>query len=282
MRDEEDQARREEGGAQAGAGAGGHGPGGEADRIQDPQEAEIQERPAGRAGGIDRRALLRGCFPFFAPGERTLSGILFDRIRRGEGTRRYVLIHGNESTAREVLLEHIDRRSGIAHLVRGRTRNVLIDRWWIDPNRMFSREGAAVSLARWNYAYPARVLDYLDRERPKMVRALFPPAGGLMVALHNNSEGYSVRDEVAISDETSVKRAESPHNFFLTTNPKDYALLAAGPYNAVLQHRAPKVDDGSLSRLAARTGVRYVNLEVALGQKQTQARMLEWMEGALP
>jgi hypothetical protein len=54
--------------------------------------------------------------------------------------------------------------------------------------------------------------------------------------------------------------------------------LAESPYNALLQRRAPPQDDGSLSRLAARLGIRYINLEVALGKYRKQAEMLAWLD----
>ena len=109
------------------------------------------------------------------------------------------------------------------------------------------------------------------------MHALLPPRGGLLVALHNNSEGYSVKDEVPISEETSLRQPDDPHAFFLCTDARDFAVLKSSPYNVVLQH-APKDDDGSLSRLAAARGVRYVNLEVALGSADRQREMLRWME----
>ena len=45
--------------------------------------------------------------------------------------------------------------------------------------------------------------------------------------------------------------------------------------------RAPKTDDGSLSRLCAREGARYVNIEAGLGQEAKQKAMLAWVEQAL-
>ena len=59
------------------------------------------------------------------------------------------------------------------------------------------------------------------------------------------------------------------------------AMLATSPYNVVFQHKLPKEDDGSLSRLAARRGVRYINLEVTLGQREKQMEMLDWLENHL-
>jgi hypothetical protein len=274
----EDPVGRQENRAEAGPRAGGRRTRGAPDRAEDPQEAQTQEGLRNRARELNRRQFAIGCFPFFWPPVRFLSGIPFRRIRNGQSARRYLVIHGNEETARAVLAEHMKTHSGIAHLVHGHTRQVLIEAWQIDPNRMFSRQGAALSFARSNWSYPPRLLDYLDRERPKLLEAILPPAGGLMIALHNNSEGYSMLDEIAASDAVSRKPHEKPRNFFLATDPADYAVLAGSPYNAVMQNRGAGSDDGSLSRLAARLKVRYVNLEVALGEREKQVEMLAWLE----
>ena len=50
----------------------------------------------------------------------------------------------------------------------------------------------------------------------------------------------------------------------------------------MLQQKPATEDDGSLSRLAAARGVRYVNLETQMGQAERQKEMLEWLEWVLP
>jgi hypothetical protein len=123
-----------------------------------------------------------------------------------------------------------------------------------------------------------RALGALDRDREHLVRALTPPPGGLLVALHNNSEGYSVTDEVPISDQTSLRQPAQVHAFFLCTDPADFEVLKTSPYNVVLQQHPSTRDDGSFSRLAAMRGIRYVNLEVHLGDFERQREMLDWLE----
>jgi hypothetical protein len=203
-------------------------------------------------------------------------------LRYGRSKRRYVVIHGNEETARQVLTAHMRAHPGIAYLIEGQTRNVAIEGGEIDPNRMFSRVGAEASLRRLNPDWEAervgRALAVLDRGRNDVVKALLAPRGGLTVALHNNSQGYSVRDEAPISDATSIREPGNPRAFFLCTDEGDFRRLAISPYNAVLQKKAPPQDDGSLSRLAAARGARYINLEVALGQSGRQKEMLDWLE----
>lgn len=102
------------------------------------------------------------------------------------------------------------------------------------------------------------------------------------MALHNNSESYSVLDEIPISDAVSIREPKNPHAFFLVTDPADFKILSQSAYNVVLQQKAPPEDDGSLSRLAALRGIRYVNLEVAHGNSSRQAEMLNWLEWVLP
>ncbi len=220
------------------------------------------------------------------PGFGPPPAIPFQTIRNGRSKRRYVWIHGNERTARAVLLDHIKRHEGTANLVRSTARNIKLLDGVIDPNRLFSREGAEANLRKlnpqWTPGKIAEALDRLDRVREATVRALLPPKDGLLIALHNNSEAYSVRDEVAIADRVSLRDERHPHEFFLCTGESDFETLKTAPYNAVLQNRVPKEDDGSLSRLAALRGVRYVNLEVALGNAQKQREMLDWAELRLP
>jgi hypothetical protein len=229
-----------------------------------------------------------GWFPFFwrRPRSVRLAGAEFRVVRRGRSPNRYLHIHGNEETARRVLDDRLVSTPGTYFLIRNNVRNVPVRGGQLDPNRMFSRTGAEANLKRlnpkWSPAEIARTLGDLDRGRNKLLHALLPPPGGRLVALHNNSAGYSVRDEVEISDRTSLRQPDDPHAFFLCTSPDDYAILAASPYNVVLQQHGPKDDDGSLSRLAARRGVRYINLEVGLGNFARQKEMLDWLERRLP
>jgi hypothetical protein len=241
----------------------------------------VSSRPPSR-----RDLLAAAWFPFFRPRHIALGGARFRILRNGRSPRRYLVIHGNEETARAVLERHMRNHDGIAYIVEGHTRNVLVEGLVLDPNRMFSRAGAEASLRRLNAgvgeAALSRALNRLERGRERLVRALTPPRAGLCFALHNNSEGYSVESEIPISDRTSIREPRNPHAFFLCTDAGDFERLATSPYNVVLQQKAPSSDDGSLSRLAAKRGFRYVNLEVALGQTDRQREMVAWLEWNLP
>jgi len=222
-----------------------------------------------------------GWFPLFRPKHIALDGARFRIIRRGSSRRHYLVIHGNEETARQVLEMFMEAHHGIAFVIETHTRNVQINSVELDPNRMFSRAGAESNLKMLNPGWTPEQLEsalaLLDQRRKRLLKAFLPPPQGLLVALHNNSPAYSVNDEVPISDSVSLSEPQNPHAFFLCTDPMDFAVLAKSPYNVVLQHNKPQEDDGSLSRLAAKRGLRYINLEVSNGDLERQSKMLEWL-----
>ncbi len=162
--------------------------------------------------------------------------------REGRSGRRYLHIHGNEDTARQVLNLLMKTHSGIAYLIDSQDRYVTIHGAKIDPNRLFSRVGAEKSLQDQNPAIARDrldvVLDFLDRHREGLVRHLEPHEGDLLFALHNNRD-YSVKEEIEQSDETSIVQPDHPREFFLCTDPRDFAMLRQSPYNVVLQNRKP-------------------------------------------
>jgi hypothetical protein len=214
-----------------------------------------------------------------------LAGIRFEIVRRGEDRRRFIWIHGDEQTASSVLREHMRSTSGRAFLIDSNTRNVALAGCQIDPNRMFSRAGAEKSLRslnpHWTDEQIARALDALDRGRDGFLEKILPRGGRLLVALHNNSPAYSVRDEVPISDAVSLLNPDHPRQFLLCSDRRDFEALARSPHNVVLQSKPPGEDDGSLSRLAAARGIRYVNIEAPHGAAAEQREMLAVVE-ALP
>ena len=210
----------------------------------------------------------------------------FRVVKRGRSDRRYLLIHGDEETARQTLMAHMKTRSGIAHLVTGKERMVVAAGGKLDPNRMFTRIGAERSYRRlnpaWTDAQVQQALAWLDQRREKMLGRLLPARGALLIALHNNSRGYSVKSELEISEQVSLPRgAAQPHNFFLCTEQSDFDKLCQTPYNVVLQRGTLGPDDGSLSRLCAARGLRYVNLEVEIGNLAMQTEMLQAAERLL-
>jgi hypothetical protein len=221
--------------------------------------------------------------PVFARVE--VCGVRFEQVGKG-GTYRYLRVHGDETAAAEALRRHMQTHPGVGLIITNTRRNVNCAGLSIDPNRWFSREGARQNLRRLNpqatIASIDALLARLDRERPRLLEAVQPAPGGLLIAVHNNGPGYSVEDEAPISERVHLPARQDPHEFFLCSSEADFDALTAGPYNAVLQRNPPPPDDGSLSRYAARHGWRYVNLEVAHGRVDKQVEMLAGLVTALP
>jgi hypothetical protein len=225
-------------------------------------------------------------FPWWKPKDIVLADGRFEILRGKHPKRHYILLHGDETTARDVLTKHMETHPGVAFLTESKTRTIPIDSGQVDPNRVFSRNGAAISLQKnnpnWNARQIQDALDLIESQRDHFLNEIMPHHGELLVALHNNAEDYSVNSETAISDLRSLKQPDNPHAFFLCTDPGDFQILATSPYNVVLQQHVRAPDDGSLSRRAAARLARYVNLEVAQGDAARQQEMLTWLEQHLP
>ena len=104
-------------------------------------------RAAGVTHGATRRQFLAlGWFPWLAPRHIGLAGARFRILRNGRSLRRYLRIHGNEETARQVLERHMETHEGIAYVIESRTRVVAVESLKLDPNRLFSRVGAVANL----------------------------------------------------------------------------------------------------------------------------------------
>jgi hypothetical protein len=216
----------------------------------------------------------------------SIAGISFRVLDKGTDRRRYIWIHGDEQTARAVLVEHMEKTEGRAFLIENKERNVSIHGGKLDPNRMFSRAGALKNLQKLNPSWSQQqidsVLNRLDEDRPKFLRRLLPRDGDLLVAMHNNGPNYSAKDEVSNSNVVAMNDPDHADEFLLCSTEADFGILANSRFNALLQDKPKGDDDGSLSRLCAAAGVRYVNIEAAHGNAEGQRRMLEWVETALP
>lgn len=214
----------------------------------------------------------------------SIGGIRFDVEKNGRSKRRYLHIHGNETTARDVLKEHVKSHKGLFYFVVSDKRNVQVGDCLIDPNRMFTNAGARKSLERWNKTNTPDQIDtslaLLANDRAAFVRAVTPPKGGLLVAMHNNADGYTIKDETSISDKVHMPEEASPRDFMLVTSEKDFEKISNGPFNACLQ-KTVQNDDGSFSVLANSKAIRYVNIESALGNYEKQKAMIGFLEQVL-
>ena len=216
-----------------------------------------------------------------------IAGIQFKVIKNGESNRRFIWIHGDEKTAAILLKRHLKDNYGTAFLIENNKREVYINDYMVDPNRIFSKAGVEKNLIKFNGNISKTAIDkmvnLIANDKEIFFDRITPPNRGLLIALHNNLHAYTIEDEIPLSTEISLKNSEHPHhhNFFICTNRDDYNLLSKSPYNVVLQETDPEEDNGSLSWFANRKGVRFINIETRLGHLSTQTKMLQYIEDHL-
>ena len=176
---------------------------------------------------------------------------------------------------------------GTAFLINNKEREVLINGYMLDPNRIFTNVGVKKNLKKLNRNISKsqinKTIELISNDRENFFKSISPPDGGLLISLHNNIREYSIDNEIPLSTEVSIKNTNHPHhhNFFICTNKEDYDLLKKSPFNVVLQDKQIENDDGSLSWYAYRKNIRYINIETRLGHLRTQSEMLKYVNDNL-
>ena len=215
----------------------------------------------------------------------TFAGAKFNVLQNGSTPKRYIWIHGDEKTAQLALEYHIKNYEGTAFFIENGNREIAYKTTIIDPNRLFSRDGAYYALRKFQPGWPPgslkKSLDEIDEDRESFLNVLMPSKEGLLIAVHNNFRGYSVKDEESKSQQISIKIKQNPRDFIICTNLGDFEKLSKGPFNIVLQNKFPVKDDGSLSWEALRRDIRYLNVETRLGYLSQQKKMLQFIEETL-
>ena len=213
----------------------------------------------------------------------SFAGIKFEILENGESNRRLVWIHGDEKTAELLIRKHLKKNSGTAYLINNIEREVVVNGFLLDPNRIFTNDGAKRNIIKLNNNVSKlelnKTLELISNDREAFFESISPPDGGLLIALHNNIRNYSIKNEIPLSTEVSLKNNNHPdhHNFFICTNREDYNLLKKSPFNVVLQDKIIENDDGSLSWYALKKNVRFINIETRLGYLTTQSKMLKYV-----
>ena len=212
-----------------------------------------------------------------------IAGVKFEILKNGESNRRYIWIHGDEKTSELLIRKYLMANDGTAYLINSAEREVLINGYIIDPNRIFTNDGVKKSLIKLNKNISKldinKTIELINNDRDSFFESISPPEGGLLIALHNNIREYSIDNEIPLSTAVSLKNMDHPdhHNFFICTNKEDYNLLKESPFNVVLQDKQIENDDGSLSWYALRKKIRFINIETRLGYLSTQSKMLKYV-----
>ena len=194
-------------------------------------------------------------------------------------------LHDDENTAVEAGLVALRRSGGrLVELRHGGTRDVRFrldgETFAVDPNRIFTNEGARRTLAKLS----RRTIEAeaaVDRFAKDLLSLCSIERADVVIALHNSTEGhysalsYAKGGELA-SDAAAVfiKDGNDPDDFFFVTETAVFDALRRRGFNVVLQDNRRVTDDGSLSVYCGRAGVRYINVEAQHGQREEQVAMI--------
>ena len=149
-----------------------------------------------------------------------------------------------------------------------------------DPNRMFTDQGARRSLETHG-PFSVKALKDVRQFAASVLSICRFDELSLVVTLHNNSnQGYSAASYTkgAVYEIDALKvyldRNADPDDFFFVTDLGLFEFFRGRGFNVVLQDNENVTDDGSLSVLAGRRGIPYINVEAEEGHLQQQLEML--------
>lgn len=201
-------------------------------------------------------------------------------------------LHDDENTSVEAGLAALRRSGGrLVELRHEGERHVSFrlggEAYVVDPNRIFTDEGARKTLAKLSRSTikAERAVDQFARD---LLSAYAIDRADVVIALHNNTEehysalSYAKGAELA-SDAAAVfiKDGSDPDDFFFVTERRVFDALRQRGYNVVLQDNSKVTDDGSLSVYCGRLGARYINVEAQHGHCEQQAAMLAALQDVL-
>ena len=194
-------------------------------------------------------------------------------------------LHENESTSVEAALHLIRRRGGqvlaLHHTGERQIKFLLSGRWFsFDPNRIFTDSGAVATISPNGAEKPDAITVVRDFAR-EIVSTYSLDSSSVIVTLHNNTDQeYSVESYLPGGQyapdarKVFVNRRRDPDDFFFVTDATFFTRLSRAGFNVVLQNNRFVTDDGSLSVLAARHGIPYINVEAQHGHLKAQEKML--------
>lgn len=238
-----------------------------------------------------RDSILYTSEPFYIPVTKTLFYKLANRSIPVSVTSYgndqsvvYINLHDDESSsvnaARSLLQKHggllIKIMNNGERLIRMKLNG---ETFTFDPNRMFSKEGIAISLGKFGNSSSKAV--ELIRPFGEFILEQIPDTASCVIALHNNTEGgYSVKSYLRGNEmEKDAKDVFynpllDPDDFCFTTDSLLFQGMKAFSFNSILQDNVNATKDGSLSIYFGELGRRYINVETQLGKENFYIQML--------
>lgn len=150
-----------------------------------------------------------------------------------------------------------------------------------DPNRIFSLVGIKNTLLKLNpnvKSIPLEVEEGIQRFSDSLLSIFRRELdSGYLVAIHNNTNNnFSVRSYINSKNATAtyVNSNEDIDNFFIVNTISDFEYFKSINRNVVCQ-REEGLDDGSLSIYCTKNNIRYINIEVEMGNVNKHREMIQ-------
>lgn len=190
----------------------------------------------------------------------------------------FVNMHDNEFTSVSGTKPILESRGGLLIRIENkRQRNISFKMenrtYVVDPNRIFTKEGAAVSLRENGRGYSNDRAAAEANRLGQRILELIPDSAKCVFALHNNyDKEFSIewykpgQKREADSRRLYIDSLEDPDDLILTTDSFLYEQIAAKRYNVVYQDNLNARKDGSLSVHFGEKGKPYINLETEHGK----------------
>jgi len=203
----------------------------------------------------------------------------------------FINVHDDENTGVGACLQLLADRGGRLVQLRhdgGRLISFMLQGkvFKFDPNRMFTLEGVRKTLQTYGPLSPDAV-DSVRHFAAQFLSICSFDELSLLVTIHNNGDhGYSAASYCEGGSNESDARAVhlAPNvdtdDFFFVTDERLFEIFRSKHFNVVLQDNDEVTDDGSLSVLAGKQGIPYINVEAQEGHFQQQLDMLGEVYGA--
>lgn len=205
------------------------------------------------------------------------------QMRSGDNTAAFVSLHENESTAvkaYEAAKPHL-QNTNLFELKQNGTRLLYCklqgQKYFFDPNRIFSFPGIKKSIAVCNSSYLHGLEYNIKSFADSLLKVIVPNAGNTyIISLHNNTNNhFSVLtyQNSTDADEVFINPTEDIDNFFIVTDKAGFKYFKSLKRNVVLQNKNAE-DDGSLSVYCQRNNIPYINIEAQHGHLNQQTQMI--------
>ena len=204
------------------------------------------------------------------------SDLLLFNLHENERTSVDAATHLIRRHGGQVLVLHHSGEREIRFLLSGRSFS-------FDPNRIFTDPGAFATVAPEGAGHSEAVRVVRDFAKD-LVSNYSLDSMSVIVTLHNNTDqGYSAESYLPDGPyaldarKVFVDLRQDPDDFFFVTDEAFFTRLSQAGFNVVLQNNRFVTDDGSLSVLAGRHGIPYINVEAQHGHLKMQEKMLRAM-----